>query len=184
MSRIGRQPIIIPNGVGAEIKGNTIVITGPKGTLTQNFPRSVKVSKKENQIAVRVHNPENKEQRSLWGTYARLISNMITGVLQGYEKRLELVGVGFRASVKDNILVLNIGFANSIEFKIPPGIDIAVKDNTKVKVLGIDKQLVGETAARIRELRKPEPYKGKGIKYSDEVIRRKAGKKATAAAEK
>lgn len=179
MSRIGKQPITIPQGVETAIGDNTIVIKGPKGELTQDFPRAVVVEKKEDQLVVRVKDPKNKEQRSLWGTYARLISNMITGVLEGYEKRLELVGVGFRASVKDTILVLNIGFSNSIEFKIPQDIDVAVEDDRIVVIKGIDKQLVGETAAQIRRLRKPEPYKGKGIKYIDEIIRRKAGKKAT-----
>ncbi|MDA2921666.1 50S ribosomal protein L6 [Patescibacteria group bacterium AH-259-L07] len=182
MSRIGKQPITIPEGVEAAIKDNTIVIKGPKGELTQNFPRVVAVEKKENQLVVRVKDSENKGQRSLWGTYARLISNMIDGVLEGYEKRLELVGVGFRASVKDKILVLNIGFSNPIEFKIPQGIEVTIESNNIVIIKGIDKQLVGETAAQIRRLRKPEPYKGKGIKYSDEIIRRKAGKKAKATA--
>ncbi|MDA2935652.1 50S ribosomal protein L6 [Patescibacteria group bacterium AH-259-L05] len=183
MSRIGKQPITIPEDVDLSINDNTIIIKGPKGELTQNFPRVVSVEKKEDQLVVRVKDPENKGQRSLWGTYARLISNMIDGVREGYEKRLELVGVGFRARVEDKILVLNIGFSNPIKFKIPQGIEVTIESNNIVIIKGIDKQLVGETAAQIRRLRKPEPYKGKGIKYSDEIIRRKAGKKATATAE-
>lgn len=180
MSRVGKQPITIPGGVEINMSSHTIVAKGPKGELSQKFPSAVHIDQKNDQLHVYVKRPENKGQRSLWGTYARLIANMVNGVVNGYERRLELVGVGFRAILKDKILVLNIGFSRPVEFKIPDGIEIAIESNNMVIIKGIDKQLVGETAAQIRRLRKPEPYKGKGIKYIDEIIRRKAGKKATA----
>lgn len=179
MSRIGKQPITIPKGLEINISGSTIIVKGVKGELSQKLPNTVTVEQKGDQLHVRVMKPEDKNQRSLWGTYARLIANMVKGVIKGYEKKLELVGVGFRAKVEDKILILNIGFSHPVEFKIPDGIEVAVESKNLVIIKGIDKQLVGEIAAQIRRLRKPEPYKGKGIKYIDEIIQRKAGKKAT-----
>lgn len=177
MSRIGRQPIVIPEGVNITIKDNTILVKGPKGELKQSLPVFLKIKTKDNQLNLSVVKPEVKQQRALWGTFARLISNMIKGVSKGFEKKLELIGVGYRVKSADNKLILKIGFSHEVEFSIPQGIKAMIEQNI-ITISGIDKQLVGETAAQIRRLRKPEPYKGKGIKYVDEVIRKKAGKKA------
>lgn len=179
MSRIGKKPNLIPQGVEARIENRQIFIKGPKGGLEQSFPDFVKFEIKNNQINITVNKPEDKEQRSCWGTFGSIIANMIEGVTKGFEKKLELVGVGYRAQVNGNKMILNIGFSHPVEFLIPQGIEIRVEQNIVV-VKGIDKQLVGETAARIRRLKKPEPYKGKGIKYIDEFIKKKAGKKAVA----
>ena len=180
MSRIGKRPISIPKGVEIKITENKIIVKGPNGQLEQLLPLPVKVVEENNELKVSVENPLEKKQRSLWGTFQRLISNMVQGVTKKFEKSLELVGVGFRASVSDNKLILNIGFSHPQEFLIPDGIEAKVEKNI-IHLNGIDKQLVGETAARIRRLRKPEPYKGKGIRYLGEQIRRKVGKKAAAA---
>ncbi|MCD6471398.1 50S ribosomal protein L6 [bacterium] len=177
MSRIGKKPIVIPKDVKVEVKEGKIFINGPKGNLKLDIHHFVKVKVNDNLINVSVSNPNDKKQRSLWGTFTRLISNMIEGVTKGFEKKLEMVGVGYRAEVKGKTLVLHLDFSHPIEFSIPENIDISVTKNV-IKVTGIDKQLVGEVAAKIRAFRKPEPYKGKGIRYSDEIIRRKAGKKA------
>lgn len=179
MSRIGKRPISIPDGVEVKQEDQKIIVKGTKGTLEQGLPSFVELEIKDNEIKVLVKQPNNKEQRSCWGTIAALIRNMIKGVKDGFEKKLELVGVGYRAELKGEDLVLNVGFSHPINFKIPEGIKANVEKNTIV-IQGIDKQLVGEVAAKIRKFRKPEPYKGKGIKYSDEVVRRKAGKKVSA----
>lgn len=180
MSRIGKQPILIPDRVEVKLENRNILISGPKGELKQVLPDFVNVEIGDNQLKVSVKDSQIKKQRSSWGTFARLIFNMTIGVSKGFEKKLELVGVGYRAQITDNILKLTIGFSHPVEFLIPKGVEIKVEQNNIIIVSGIDKQLVGEVAAQIRRLRKPEPYKGKGIKYSDEVIRKKAGKKAVA----
>lgn len=179
MSRIGKQPILIPDRVEVKLENRNILISGPKGELKQVLPDFVNVEIGDNQLKVSVNDSQIKKQRSSWGTFARLIFNMTIGVTKGFEKKLELVGVGYRAQITDNILKLTIGFSHPVDFLIPKGVEIKLEQNIIV-VSGIDKQLVGEVAAQIRRLRKPEPYKGKGIKYSDEVIRKKAGKKAVA----
>lgn len=177
MSRIGKQPIIIPEGVDIRIDNGKIFVTGPKGELTQDIHPSVKLDQKDGQILVSVKDPEEKKQKSLWGLFRRLIANMVIGVTEGFSKRLEVNGVGYKAAVKGDVLDLQLGYSHPIEYKIAKGIEISVEKNL-ITVSGIDKQQVGQVSAEIRLLRKPEPYKGKGIKYIDEVIRRKVGKTA------
>jgi large subunit ribosomal protein L6 len=180
MSRIGKIPISISEDVEVKIEDDIIVIKSQKGQLSQKIHPHVKVEKKENQILVSVNNPNDRDDRSLWGLFRTLIFNMIEGLTRGFEKKLEIKGVGFKASVSGKKLILNVGFSHPVEFSIPDGISIKV-DKGIITVSGVDKQLVGETAANIRALKKPEPYKGKGIKYIDEVVRRKAGKVVKAA---
>ncbi|MDD4996245.1 MAG: 50S ribosomal protein L6 [Patescibacteria group bacterium] len=177
MSRIGKKPISIPEKTEIKIEDQQISVRGLRGELKQTLPKFLKIEIKENQLNIFVENPEEKNQRSCWGTFNVLISNMIHGVNQGFEKKLELVGVGYRAKTDNDKLILNIGFSHPVEFILPVGIKAIVEQNI-ITIQGIDKQLVGEIAAQIRKLKKPEPYKGKGIKYIDEIIRRKSGKKA------
>ncbi|MDX9893141.1 MAG: 50S ribosomal protein L6 [Patescibacteria group bacterium] len=180
MSRIGKQHIEVPQGVEVKLDNGFIVVKGPKGELRQAIHPKVKVIKTDQEITVSVNNPEEKLQRSLWGLFQRLIGNMVTGVTKGFEKKLEVNGVGYKAAVKGKVLELQLGYSHPIEYKFPEGIEITVEKNA-ITVFGADKQIVGQTAAEIRSFRKPEPYKGKGIKYADEVIRRKAGKAAAKA---
>ncbi|MFA6254921.1 MAG: 50S ribosomal protein L6 [Patescibacteria group bacterium] len=177
MSRIGKQLIVIPEGVEVKITDNKIFVKGPKGELTQEINPLVMVEKKDNEISLLVKNPQLKQQKSLWGLFRRLIANMIIGVTQGFSKQLEVNGIGYKAAVQGSNLVLHLGYSHPIEYNIPTGIEIKVEKNI-ITVSGIDKQVVGQTAAEIRSMRKPEPYKGKGIKYTDEIIRRKVGKSA------
>lgn len=177
MSRIGKNPIIIPAGVQVTLDALEIKVKGPKGELAQALHRQVKVEQQEQSLMVTVKNPEDKKQRALWGLYRSLIQNMVVGVNEGYKKELEINGVGFKAEVRGNVLVLNVGYSHPVDFSIPAGIKIEVNKNV-ITVTGIDKQFVGEIAANIRKIRKPEPYNGKGIKYLDEVIKRKVGKTA------
>ncbi len=182
MSRIGKKTIQIPEKVEVKIEKNSVLVKGAKGELKLELIPEIKLEKKDNEIFVKVKDESVKQQRSVWGTFRQLIDNMLIGVTQGFEKQLEINGVGYRAELKDKNLILNVGFSQPVEFKIPEGIEIKVEKNT-ITVSGIDKQLVGETAAQIREIKKPEPYKGKGIKYVDEVVRRKAGKQVKTTAE-
>lgn len=182
MSRIGKLPVTIPEKVNVSLNEDVLKVTGPLGELTQKIHPRVKVEIKGNLIQVKVAKPEDKFERSLWGLFRVLINNMVTGVTKGYEKKLEINGVGFKAAVSGQKLNLNVGFSHPVIFSIPPGIAIKVEKNV-VTVTGADKQSVGETAAQIRAIKPPEPYKGKGIKYLDEVIRRKAGKAAKTATE-
>jgi len=175
MSRIGKQPVNIPEGTAVDIKVRAVTVKGPKGELSYIFHHLVNFEVKNKQVLVKVKNPEEKKSRELWGLSRVLIYNMINGVNKGFEKKLEISGVGYRASVSGKKLILNIGFSHPVEFDIPAGIEIKIEKNV-ITIAGLDKQLVGQTAAQIRALRKPEPYKGKGIKYIDEVVRRKAGK--------
>ena len=177
MSRIGKKIIQIPDKVEVKIDSGLVLVKGPKGELKQRMVREIEVEQSDKELVVKVMNENDKKQRSLWGTFRQLIANMILGVTEGFEKKLEVNGVGYRTEIKGNELVLNVGFSHPVHFKMPEGIQIQVEKNL-ITVGGIDKQLVGETAARIRKIKKPEPYKGKGIKYVDEVIRRKAGKQA------
>ena len=177
MPRIGKKPVIITPGVEVVIDGQRVTVKGPKGALEFAFHHRVVFEKKDNQIAVTVRKENEKRSRELWGTSRVLLANMIEGVTKGFEKKLEISGVGFRAAVSGRKLTLQVGFSHPVEFSIPEGIEIKVEKNIII-VSGIDKQLVGEMAARIRAIKKPEPYKGKGIKYSDEILRRKAGKTA------
>ncbi len=178
MSRLGKLPITIPSGTQVNLSNGSISVKGPKGELKQKIDNKVKVEIKDSEIIVSVSDKENKEQRAMWGLFRALINNMIIGVNSGFEKKLEIKGVGYKAMVNGNKLILNLGFSHPVDFLLPAGISASVEANT-ITISGFDKQLVGELSAQIRKLRKPEPYKGKGIKYSDEVIRRKAGKTAS-----
>ena len=175
MSRIGKLPIPVPSGVSANIEGQSITITGPKGTLSLDVADSVSVKEEDGSLVVTRANDESAS-RALHGLTRSLVNNMVTGVTEGYTKTLELVGTGYRVTAKGQDLEFALGFSHSITVKAPQGITFAVETPNKFSVIGIDKQLVGETAANIRKLRKPEPYKGKGVRYENEVIRRKAGK--------
>lgn len=175
MSRIGKQPITIPEGVEAKIDGNLIMAKGPKGELIQQLSSDIVAEIKGKEILINLKD-DKKENTAIWGTYRALVANMIIGVNKGFEKKLVFEGVGFRASVSGNKLVLNLGFSHPIEIGAPKGIEFRVEKNTII-VSGADKNLVGQIATNIRKAKKPEPYKGKGIKYEDEIIRRKAGKK-------
>jgi large subunit ribosomal protein L6 len=186
MSRIGKKPIVLPAGVTAELNNGILKIKGAKGELTQEVHPKVTVTIADGEVNVDVAKKEDKREKSLWGLFRSLVQNMVDGVTTGYTKQLDVVGVGFKAEVRGQTLVLNLGFSHPIDFEIPAGVEAKVeKDPAKVGILqyqttvtitGISKQLVGQVAANIRELKKPEPYKGKGIKYSDETIIRKAGK--------
>lgn len=180
MSRIGKKPISIPKGVEVKIDKFLITIKGPKGEINFKIHPHVTLTLTDNQIVVTVLDPELKDDRALWGLYGSWIKNMILGVTNGFEKKLEINGVGFKAQISGDKIVLNLGFSHPVEFILPKGITAKVDKNI-VSVSGIDKQLVGEIAARLRALKPPEPYKGKGIKYIDEVIIKKAGKAAKAA---
>lgn len=175
MSRIGKKPISLPAGVEIKIDGNRITVKGPKGDLTQDIPEQISIVHEENEIRV-MRSSDNKKHRALHGLTRALVANMVEGVTKGFEKRLELVGVGYRAQLQGKKLVISAGYSHPVEVEPPDGIEFEVPAVTKIVVKGIDKQLVGNTAAHIRAIRKPEPYKGKGIKYENEVIRRKAGK--------
>ncbi len=175
MSRIGRMPIAIPAGVTVEIaENNQVTVKGPKGTLSRVLPAEMEIKQEGEEITVSRPN-DLKKMRSLHGLTRTLINNMVIGVTQGYTKTLEINGVGFRAAKSGNKLTLNLGFSHPVEMIDPEGVETAV-DGNKITVSGIDKEKVGQFAAEIRDKKRPEPYKGKGIKYADEVIIRKAGK--------
>lgn len=176
MSRIGLKPIEVPQGVDVKIdEKNFVVVKGPKGQLEQQLSKDMEIKIEENIINV-IRPTDNKKHKSLHGLTRTLLSNMVEGVTKGYEKKLELVGVGYRANKQGDKLVLSLGFSHPVEMVDPEGITVEVPSQTEIFVKGINKQLVGNYAAKIRELRKPEPYKGKGVKYAGEVIRRKVGK--------
>ena len=176
MSRIGRAPIPVPGGVKTEIAGNRVKVTGPKGTLERTLSPAMKISVVDNTIVV--ERPSDKpEHRSLHGLTRALINNMVNGVTQGYEKKLTILGVGYRAAMQGKDLKLSLGLSHEVLFAAPDGITITTPTQTEITVSGIDRQQVGQVAANIRSFRKPEPYKGKGIRYSDEYVARKEGKK-------
>lgn len=175
MSRIGRKPIAIPNGVEVTLDNTVITVKGPKGTLTRELHRDMQITVENNEINV-VRPSDNKTHRSLHGTTRSVVSNMVNGVTEGFSKNLELVGVGYRASKSGDKIVLNVGYSHPVEITPEPGIEFDVPANTKITVRGIDKERVGAYAAKIRSVREPEPYKGKGIKYEGERIIRKEGK--------
>ena len=176
MSRIGRLPIDIPAGVEVKIEeGNKVTVKGPKGTLEKCLPVEMTIKQEDNQVVVTRPN-DLKKMKSLHGLTRSLIANMITGVSEGYEKKLEINGVGYRAQKKGKEITFNLGFSHPVVMTDPEGIEKEMEGQNIIIVKGIDKEKVGQYAAEIRELRKPEPYKGKGIKYADEVIRRKVGK--------
>jgi len=177
MSRVGKQPITIPSGVDVKVSDNSVIVKGQKGELHLNVIKGVTVSQKDNTLEVSVNKPDDKKQRSLWGLYRKLVANMIDGVTKGFSKKLEINGVGYKAAVSAGKLILNVGYSHPVEYQIPKGIEIGVEKNVII-ISGFDRQAVGQVAAEIRNVRKPEPYKGKGIKYIDEVIKRKVGKAA------
>lgn len=183
MSRIGKQPISLPKGVDVAVSGSTLTCKGPLGSLTLNLHDAVSAEVDKGVFSVNRKDDE-KLSRAMHGTTRALVAGMIEGVTKGYKKNLEVVGVGYKAMIKGKIITLDVGFANTISLDIPEGVKVEVADNTKISVSGIDKQSVHQMAAAIRAVRKPEPYKGKGIKFSDEVVRRKAGKSAAGGAKK
>ncbi len=174
MSRIGKKPIAIPKGVEVRLEGVQLIIKGPKGELNLSIHPDVKLDMESGSISVSVVD-ETRESRSIHGLFRVLIDNMVTGVTKGFERVLEIVGVGYRAELKGRTAVFNLGYSHPINFELPEGIDAKI-EKTKITLSGIDRELLGMTAAKIRSFRKPEPYKGKGIKYAGEMIRRKAGK--------
>ena len=175
MSRIGRQPIPIPDGVNLEIDGTHVVVTGPRGRMERTLPAEMILVREDGVVSVQ-RPSEAKRHKALHGLTRSLLANMVTGVTQGFEKRLEIQGVGYRAAAAPNGIVLNVGFSHQVNFPAPEGITLTVEGTNRIVVAGNSKELVGETAARIRRVRPPEPYKGKGIRYANEVVRRKAGK--------
>lgn len=176
MSRIGKKPVAIPAGVTLTLNGQSLAVKGPKGQLAVVLPEEVEViqSGAELQFAPRV---DTQRARGMWGLSRTLVANMVHGVTQGYEEVLELVGVGYRAAMKGQALSLQLGFSHDVDIAAPAGVAFAVPKQTEIRISGIDKQLVGEIAARIRRIRPPEPYKGKGVRYQGETVRRKEGKK-------
>jgi len=175
MSRVGKKPIEIPAGVTVTVNNSTVTVKGPKGELSRSFNPDIDVKIEENVVTV-TRPTDNKEHRALHGTTRAIISNMVEGVSKGFEKNLELIGVGYRAQKQGNKLILNVGYSHPVEIVPEAGIEIEVPANTKISVKGTDKERVGALAANIRGVRPPEPYKGKGIRYEGEYVRRKEGK--------
>lgn len=180
MSKIGKQPVELPKGVSVDISDFKVTVKGAKGTLHQNIARGVKVEVVDGKVLVSVNNT-SKQNLSNWGTTRNLIANMVMGVTEGWQKQLELIGTGYKAEVKGDKLVLTVGYSHPVEISAPENITFKVEKNV-VTVDGIDRAVVGQVAANIRATRPPEPYKGKGVKYIDEIVRRKAGKAAKTAA--
>ncbi|MEZ5117333.1 MAG: 50S ribosomal protein L6 [Candidatus Nanopelagicales bacterium] len=176
MSRIGRLPIPVPSGVDVTIDGRTVTVKGPKGTLTHTVVEPISVAKNDDGTVSVTRPDDERDSRSRHGLTRTLLANMVVGVTQGYEKTLEIVGTGYRVAAKGPALEFSLGFSHPVVVDAPDGITFAVESPTKFRVQGIDKQQVGEVAANLRKLRKPDPYKGKGVRYEGEVIRRKAGK--------
>ncbi|MEM6828476.1 MAG: 50S ribosomal protein L6 [Pseudomonadota bacterium] len=176
MSRIGKKAVAIPSGVTAEINEGTLSVKGPKGTLSMGLSDLIDYKVEDGQIAVNPAN-DSKQARAFWGMQRTLVSNLVEGVTEGFSKTLEISGVGYRAKAQGKTLKLELGFSHDVDLSVPEGIEVKTPDQTTVEISGIDKQAVGQFAAEIREWRKPEPYKGKGIKYRGEYIFRKEGKK-------
>jgi large subunit ribosomal protein L6 len=175
MSRIGRLPIAVPSSVDVTIEGRRLTVKGPKGTLSRELHPDITVSREDDNLVV-TRPTEQKTHKQLHGLTRTLVNNMVVGVTDGYRKGLEITGVGYRAAKTGEKLVLNLGYSHQIEIEPPSGISFEVENPTRLAVVGIDKELVGQIAAKVRSTRKPEPYKGKGVKYAGERIRRKAGK--------
>ena len=176
MSRIGKKPVAIPSGVTVTLDGQTVTVKGPKGQLAWTVADEVLISQADGQLTL-APREDTQRARGMWGLSRTLVNNMIEGVTKGYEETLELVGVGYRAAMKGQALSMQLGFSHDVDIPPPAGISFAVPKQTEIRISGIDKQLVGEVAARIRRIRPPEPYKGKGVKYAGEKVRRKEGKK-------
>ena len=175
MSRIGRKPIPVPDKVKVDIKSDSVVVTGPKGTVTNPIPPGIKFEQKDKQV-VAIRKDDSGPQRAYHGLARALVANAVKGVTEGFTRELEIVGVGYRAESKKSSVVFTLGYSHPIEYPIPPGISITVDKQTKLVVSGVDRQQVGQIAANIRSLRKPDPYKNKGIRYTGEVLKKKAGK--------
>ena len=175
MSRIGKMPIPIPSGIQVSIEGNMITVNGPKGELSHTVDPDMLVEVRDGQLLVSRPTDQSRH-RALHGLTRSLLANMVSGVSGGFSKTLEMVGVGYRAQMQDRNLVLAVGYSHPVQISPPPGIEFAVEGTSRVQVKGIDKQLVGQVAANVRQVRPPEPYKGKGIRYAGELVRRKAGK--------
>ncbi len=175
MSRVGKKPVVLPAGVKADFKDQTLTVTGPKGTLVLPVHPKVTLNLTEAEINVDVAKKEDKKEKALWGLFRALTQNLVDGVVKGFEKKLEVNGVGFKVALNGTKLTLNLGFSHPIDVEIPSDLQVNVDKNV-ITIAGADKQKVGQFAAEIRDLKKPEPYKGKGIKYMDEIILRKAGK--------
>ena len=178
MSRVGKKPIPIPAGVNVSTAGPIVTVVGPKGKLECVLHRHVRVTMLDGVVTVAVKDPDEPKQRALWGAFRSLIANMMVGVTEGFRKQLEISGIGFKAAVAGDQLTLHVGYSHPVTYTIPAGVSIGV-DKSMLTVSGVDKQQVGQVAAEVRAVKPPEPYKGKGIKYTGEVIRRKAGKLAT-----
>ena len=176
MSRVGKKPVPVPSGVTATVTGQTVKMKGSKGELQYVVPNVVDVKFEDGAVSVQPKN-QTKEARSLWGTSRAQVANLVEGVSKGFEKKLEITGVGYRAAMAGKALKLSLGYSHDIEYEIPAGITIAVPKPTEIVISGIDRQVVGQVAAEIRDYRGPEPYKGKGVKYAGEFIFRKQGKK-------
>jgi large subunit ribosomal protein L6 len=175
MSRIGKMPVPVPSGVTVNIDGTTVSVTGPRGELKRTFPEGISFAIEDNKV-ITSRSSEEANQKALHGLSRALVANMVEGVTKGYQKQLEITGVGYKAEMKPYGLLFSLGYSHTIEFKAPQGITLKAPQPTQVLIEGADKEIVGQVAAEIRSLRKPEPYKGKGIKYVGEKIRRKAGK--------
>ena len=176
MSRIAKAPVTIPNGVDVQVDGNNVTVKGSKGLLMFNFDSSVSMEITDNVISMQ-WNKDDKKATAQAGTARAIVNNMVTGVSAGFEKKLTLVGVGYRAQAKENILSLSLGFSHPVDFEVPAGVSVETPSQTEIVLKGSDKQLVGQVAAKIRAYRPPEPYKGKGVRYSDEHVARKEAKK-------
>ena len=176
MSRIGKKPVPIPSGVTANVEGQTVKVKGPKGAMQVVLPDDVEIKMDEGAVKVDPRN-ETKRARAMWGTSRTLVANLVTGVTKGFEKKLEITGVGYRAALHGKNLQISLGYSHEVLYPVPEGITIAAPKPTEIVVTGIDKQKVGQVAAEIRAFRPPEPYKGKGVKYAGEYIFRKEGKK-------
>ena len=180
MSRVGQAPIPVPSGVEVKIEGRVVTVKGPKGELSRTLPEVLSITQDQGELTV-ARADEERESRALHGLFRSLVANMVTGVTEGYRRGLEIVGVGYRATAQgDRALELAVGYSHTVKVQAPEGITFEVPSNTRIDVVGIDKETVGQVAADIRAIRKPEPYKGKGIRYQGEVVRRKAGKAASA----
>lgn len=176
MSRIGKAPIAVPSGATVTIDGQTVTVKGPKGQLSWTVASEIEVKQEGGDLLLSLRE-DTPRARSMWGLSRTLVSNMVTGVTAGFERTLELVGVGYRAAMKGNALSLQLGFSHDVDIAPPAGVTFAVPKQTEIKISGVDKQAVGEIAAKIRKIRPPEPYKGKGVRYAGENVRRKEGKK-------
>lgn len=184
MSRLGKLPITVPSGVQVEITPGQIRVKGPKGEVVQSLPKAVTVAHEGSELHVTVKHPDASEDRAMWGLARQLVANAVKGVVEPFSQRLELSGIGFKVQLEGKDLVLNLGFSHPIRYAVPPELTAVIEKNNAIIITGASKQRVGQIAAEIRQLKKPEPYKGKGIKYADEVIRRKAGKVVKAAGAK